>query len=151
MSGAAALALSCAMALTANQAMAAGFAIREQSSAGLGSAFAGAAAGYDDLSSMFFNPATITMHDGINGHLDASIIIPTSKSKNGTGSSAAGGAILDSSSGAASSSSGNIGVFAAVPSTYASYSLSNKTYFGLSVNAPFGLSTKADCGKKQGD
>ena len=138
------LLLACAIAATGNQALAAGFSIREQSAAGLGAAFAGAATGYGDLSSMFYNPATVTRHEGIKGQADASLIIPFSKATNGTGSSALGGAILDTSTGAAISSSGNIGVVAAVPSTYASYALSPNMYFGLSVNAPFGLSTKAD-------
>ncbi len=138
------LLLAGALAITGNQAMAAGFAIREQSAAGLGAAFAGAATGYGDLSSMFYNPATVTMNEGIQGQLDSSLIIPFSKSTNGAGSSALGGAMLDTSTGAAISKSGNIGVIAGVPSTYASYSLNQNMYFGLSINAPFGLSTKAD-------
>ncbi len=134
-----------AVSVTANQAEAAGFAIREQSAMGLGAAFAGAAAGYDnDLSSMFFNPASVTMHEGIKGQVDASLILSTSKAKGATATNALGSNILDSSSGLTTSNSGNIGVAAVVPSTYASYSLSERTYFGLSISAPFGLSTKAD-------
>lgn len=135
------LALTGALALTANQALAGGFAIREQSSLGLGMAFAGAAAGYDnDLSAMFFNPATISMHGGKQGQADASLILPFSKAKNGVASNTAATPVTGS------ANSGNIGVIAGVPSTYATYQISPKVNFGLSVNAPFGMSTKADAG-----
>ena len=57
---------------------AAGFAIREQSAEGQGASFAGIGAGGADLSSMFFNPATITLHDGWQFEADAAVIIPYS-------------------------------------------------------------------------
>ncbi|MGZ9272911.1 MAG: outer membrane protein transport protein, partial [Candidatus Binatia bacterium] len=42
---------------TETPAVASGFALREQSAAALGNAFAGATAAADDIGSMFFNPA----------------------------------------------------------------------------------------------
>ena len=51
--------------MIATSAIAGGFAIREQSTTGLGLAFADAAAG-SDLSSMFWNPAAVTAVDGMN-------------------------------------------------------------------------------------
>ena len=41
------------------QAEAAGFALREQSATAQGNAFAGASAGGDDISYMYFNPAAL--------------------------------------------------------------------------------------------
>jgi long-chain fatty acid transport protein len=53
-----------AISVAATGAHAAGFALREQSAEGQGASFAGVAAGTDGLSSMFWNPATIVLHDG---------------------------------------------------------------------------------------
>ncbi|MGZ9073440.1 MAG: outer membrane protein transport protein [Rhodoplanes sp.] len=55
-------------------AYAAGFALKEQSAAGLGSAFADQAAGGDGIAAMFVNPATITRQSGSR----VSLIAPTS-------------------------------------------------------------------------
>jgi hypothetical protein len=40
--------------------------LKEQSSTAQGTAFAGAAAGGEDISYMFFNPAAIALHPGAN-------------------------------------------------------------------------------------
>ncbi|MGA9560681.1 MAG: outer membrane protein transport protein, partial [Pseudolabrys sp.] len=53
------------------QADAGGFAVREQSVYGQGSSFAGVAAG-GALSSMFWNPATMTQFQGIVSETDVS-------------------------------------------------------------------------------
>jgi long-chain fatty acid transport protein len=53
-----------AMVLGAGAAHAGAFGIREQSTQAQGLAFAGAAAGSGGLSSIFWNPATITMNPG---------------------------------------------------------------------------------------
>lgn len=111
-----------------------GFALREQSAVFLGSAFAGAAAPGGGLSSMYWNPATITASGGIqfesvqtgiqpNGHLD---IDPT-----GTPNAFLG-------------DPGDVGVGGYVPSMYASYQINDMFYAGLSVNAPFGLATRSN-------
>ena len=42
----------------------AGFALKEQSASGLGSAFAGQTAGGEDISAMFTNPAALTRYPG---------------------------------------------------------------------------------------
>ena len=57
------------------QANAGGFAVREQSAYGQGSSFAGIAAG-GALSSMFWNPATMTQFQGIVSETDVSGIFP---------------------------------------------------------------------------
>ena len=111
-----------------------GFAVREQSAEGQGASFAGIAAGGADLSSMFFNPATITLHDGMQGEGDAALILPYSKSTNGATIPAGFGG----------PNSGNIGKLALVPSDYASYQVNENLYVGFTVNAPFGLVTKGN-------
>ncbi len=53
-----------AMILGAGQVQAGAFGLREQSTQAQGLAFAGAASGSGGVSSMFWNPATITMNPG---------------------------------------------------------------------------------------
>ena len=62
--------------LAATAAQAGGFGIREQSATAQGESFAGVAAGSGGLSSMFWNPATITMTPGIQTEAHGSVIIP---------------------------------------------------------------------------
>src|SRR5215210_418417 len=52
------------------------FGIREQSATAQGKSFAGVAAGSGGLSSMFWNPATITMTPGIQTEAHGSVVIP---------------------------------------------------------------------------
>lgn len=122
-----------ALALLSTAAAAGGFAIHEQSAEALGEAFAGVAAGTDGLSAMFWNPATMSQHNG-QGFVtegNASLILPYSRAKNGTGF-------------LGSPDSGNVGVAALVPSLYATYGLSDRVTLGLAITSPFGLSTDSD-------
>jgi long-chain fatty acid transport protein len=120
------------LAALAGSAQAGGFAIREQSAEGLGSAFAGIAAGTDGLSGMFWNPATISQHNsqGYISESDFSGIIPESRAKNGSGF-------------AGSPDSGNIGVNALVPSSYSVYGLTDELTVGMAITSPFGLTTNS--------
>jgi long-chain fatty acid transport protein len=61
--------------LLAAQAHAGGFAVREQSAYGMGSAYAGIAAG-GALSAMFWNPATMTQMPGFSVEGDLAGIFP---------------------------------------------------------------------------
>ena len=120
-----------------DQAEAGGFAIREQSASYLGSAFAGSATG-GDLSSMFWNPAAVTVKQGINFEGHAALIIPDSDL------TATGGTLFGTGSGRGS---GEIGNDAIVPSNYVNYQLSQidpNLYVGLAVSAPFGLVTEPE-------
>ncbi|MGO4705354.1 OmpP1/FadL family transporter [Microvirga sp. 2MCAF38] len=116
-----------------SSAFAGAFALREQSATGLGEAFAGVAAGSAGVSSMYWNPATITMAPGWQFESHFSGIIPESKVKPiytvPAGLVGLGG-------------SGDIGQDAVVPATYASFQLNDSTWLGLYVGAPFGLATK---------
>ncbi len=114
-------------------AQAGGFALREQSASGLGLGFAGVAAGTGGLSSMFWNPATMTNLAGWQTSMVASGIIPYSKITPQAGTAAGllglGG-------------TGDMAKDAFLPASYSSYQFNDKLWFGLSVNTPFGLATK---------
>lgn len=111
--------------------MAGAFGIREQSGIGLGTEFAGAAAGSAGLSSMFWNPATITMNPGWTSEFNASYIAPSAKINP-----------ISPTPTAIFGASGDIGESAVVPATYSAYQLTDQLWVGLSSTAPFGLITK---------
>src|SRR4051794_22556883 len=143
-------------------AQAGAFGIREQSATAQGEAFAGVAAGSGGLSSMFWNPATITMTPGIQTEAHGSIVVPyanvepdfvTRDEIARLGSTIipvpptgplAGRLGSFGPFGSAPTDSGNIGQTLLVPSSYSSYQISDRLWVGLSVNGPFGLVTKAD-------
>ena len=66
-----------ALAVGTTQAVAGGFAVREQSAWGEGTSYAGVAAG-GSLSAMFWNPATITQSGKLGVELSTSILFPES-------------------------------------------------------------------------
>jgi len=110
------------------QATAGSFAIREQSTYGQGSSFAGIAAG-GALSSMFWNPATMTQMPGVQSESTATGVFPyaTQTPKSGSTLAAFGGTT-------------NSGEAALVPGSYFSYQFNPNIWLGMSVNAPFALS-----------
>jgi long-chain fatty acid transport protein len=113
------------------QANAGSFAIREQSSYGQGSSFAGIAAG-GALSSMFWNPAAITQMPGIQSETTATGVFPYANQTPQSGS------LLGAFGG--TTNSGEAGL---VPGSYFSYqlnALNPNIWLGLSINAPFALS-----------
>lgn len=122
-----------ALVAIAGGAFAAGFSVREQSAEGLGSSFAGIAAGSHGLSSMYWNPATISQHNaqGYISESNLSLILPYSRAKDGAGF-------------VGDPDSGNIGVTALVPASYSVYGLTDDITLGLAITAPLGLSTKSD-------
>lgn len=126
--------------LLERQAEAAGFAIREQSSVAQGNAFAGATAGGEDISYMFFNPAALARFDDYKSHLSLSYIIPEAKFKDGEASTIEGTEITGS------DNSGDIGDDALVPALYLSAPLAEDVQFGLGITAPFGLVTDNEDG-----
>ena len=128
--------------LITQTAFAGGFALQEQSGEGVGTAFAGATAGYGDGSSVFFNPAAMSAIDGtqfsFSGH-----VVNTSADFTNTGSSlvpALGGSPI------AGSSGGDAGGTFLIPNIYAIHPLNDKLTFGFGINAPFGLETDHDDG-----
>jgi long-chain fatty acid transport protein len=113
-----------------------GFAVREQSAAGQGSSFAGIAAG-GALSSMYWNPATMTQYAGKTFEGDVTGIFPKANQSYTTSTLAAGAGGINP---AYLNGASNTGEAAAVPATYSSWQLNERLWIGMSVNSPFGLS-----------
>lgn len=120
------------------QAYGSGFAIQEQSGSGLGNAFAGGAAIAQDASTIFTNPAGMTLLEGTQTSIAGSMVCPSAKFRD-TGSQAAALQTLGN-------SGGDAGSCALVPSIYFSTPVSKKWWAGVGVNAPFGLTTQYDSG-----
>ncbi|MFN4167020.1 MAG: OmpP1/FadL family transporter [Pannonibacter phragmitetus] len=120
----------------AGQAYAGGFALREQSAYYQGMSFAGNATTGPSISSMFWNPAAITGAGlGITTESHHALIAPKAEIN------------LDSTSTLrAYGNGGDIASDAWIGSSYTAYNVNDQVYFGLAVNAPFGLSTKPDGG-----
>ncbi len=123
-----------ALVAATSDANAGGFALREQSAWGQGTSYAGVAAG-GSLSSMFWNPATMTQVPGIQSESVLSGILPSSSN---TPAPVARGSGLGG--------TGNTGEDALVPSSYYSWQFRPDMWLGLSVNSPFGLSVKFPIG-----
>ncbi|HEY4615776.1 MAG TPA: outer membrane protein transport protein, partial [Citricoccus sp.] len=106
------------------------FALREQSATAQGYSFAGAASGSGYLSSMFWNPAVITMAPGWQSEWHASVIIPRVDINP-----------LPSVPTFVFGGSGDIGEDAVVPAGYSSYQINDTLWLGVSSTTPYGLVT----------
>jgi long-chain fatty acid transport protein len=109
------------------------FGIREQSTQAQGLSFAGAAAGSGGVSSMFWNPAVITMNPGFVSEQNLTYIGLSSNITPQAGTNPAFARLGES---------GDIGQGAVVPAGATSYQLNDRLWLGLSTGAPFGLVTK---------
>lgn len=120
----------------AHHAQASGFLLREQSSAGMGNAFAGATAGAEDISYSFYNAAGLTRHKGTNISLNATAIVGDVKGfgASGTGPNGAG-------STGYTSRMNHVVNKIILPSMAASHQLDDKFTAAISLNAPYGLVT----------
>ncbi len=133
-----------AASLFAGAAFAGGFALREQSSYYQGTSFAGNGTTGPSISSIFWNPATITgAKDGFTIEQHNTFILPKAEIKGtqtqGANSLGVGVPPVDVPTAV---NTGDIASDAWVGSTYISYKVSDQVYLGMAVNAPFGLSTK---------
>lgn len=129
------LPLASAMALLAAEAHAAGFAIREQSATAQGNAFAGATAGAEDPSYMFFNPAALAYQEGTQAVVLQNIVLPTIDLEDSRGSTVQGVGT------GGRRSDPDVGRDAIIPAMYGSWELDPAWHLGLAVTVPFGLST----------
>lgn len=126
-----------ALPLTAQGAFAAGYALKEQSATAQGNAFAGATAGAEDISYMFFNPASLARHGGYQAETVASGIFAESDAGSASGVDLAGNPI-------SGTAGGDAAVDAVLPAFYASAQVTEQIFLGLGINAPFGLKTSYD-------
>jgi long-chain fatty acid transport protein len=120
------------MASTGLPAFAGAFSLREQSAAGQGMSFAGMAAGGGGLSSMFWNPATMTDYPGITSSFVGTGILP-------------GGFIRPTPPSPTiffGRSDTDVIKQGFVPSSYSAYQFSDKFWLGIAVNSPFGLESR---------
>ena len=122
-----------ALLVAQGSAQAGAFAIREQSATGQGMSFAGVAAGSGGVSSIFWNPATITMKPGWWTELHVSAIAPRTDITPTVGTNPF---LLPL------GPSGDASIDAILPASYASIQLSDRLWIGLYTGAPFGLATK---------
>lgn len=120
-------------AVGAGEARAGAFGIREQSTQAQGLSFAGAAAGSGGVSSMFWNPAVITMNPGFVSEQNLTYIGLSSEIRTAPGTNPGFARLGDS---------GDIGQGAVVPAGATSYQINDRLWLGLSTGAPFGLVTK---------
>lgn len=120
---------------------ASGFQLREQSPSAQGNAFAGVSAKGFDISSMYFNPATMTAFEGFQVVAGMSFVAPVAELGGATATRAA---VLGGSTISGASSHGDAANNAVLPNLYAMWSISKDFKVGLSVNAPFGLVTEYD-------
>jgi len=116
---------------------AAGFALIEQSVSGMGTAYAGAAATADSVDTLYFNPAGMTRLPGTQGGVGVHLVLPQNKFKN-EGTTFVTGGLIPGGDG------GDAGSLAAVPHLYLTNQINDRTWLGLAINVPFGLTTEYD-------
>lgn len=127
----------------AGTAHAAGFALIEQNASGLGNAYAGAAAVAQDASTIYFNPAGMTLLPDSQLVMAGHLIKPKAE--------LSGTAVFVNPHPAAPNpvpggQGGDAGGWALVPNFYYAFRLTPEVHLGLGINAPFGLKTEYDEG-----
>ncbi|EQM76213.1 OmpP1/FadL family transporter [Stutzerimonas stutzeri] len=125
-------AIAVAVGALSTQAMAAGFALNEQSISGMGTSFAGRSSSADDASTVFGNPAGMSRLKREQVTFGVAAINAKTDIKNA--------------SGAPGSNDGDMVPAIGVPMGYWVKPLDEKVTFGLGVYAPFGLVTDYESG-----
>jgi long-chain fatty acid transport protein len=119
--------------LSPTAANAGGFALKEQSAAAQGNSFAGATAGAEDVTYMFFNPAGLIRHEDNQAALVLNYLVVQGETTNADNTIP-----LDPGEPA----SGDAAVDALVPATYGMWSISPDLKLAIGINSPFGLKTE---------
>lgn len=114
-------------------AMAAGFHLREQSTAAQGNAFAGATAGAEDNSYTYYNVAGLTRQAGTQFTVGATYIAPKATAKNVRGQNGERDADVE-----------NVVHAAVAPNFTISHQINDKWFIGFAGNSPYGMITKYD-------
>ncbi len=133
------LAVAGAFAGAVSQAQASAFALIEQSASGLGTSYAGAAAAAEDASTIFYNPAGMSLLPGGMQVSAGLALINLSAKFSDSGSSTAPPGI-----GSLGGNGGDAGGLSAVPNVYFAMDLAKDWKFGVGVSVPFGLKTEYD-------
>jgi long-chain fatty acid transport protein len=132
------LAVAGAFAGGVSQAHASAFALIEQNASGLGNSYAGAAAAAEDASTIFYNPAGMSLLPGGMQVSAGLALINLSAKFSDSGSSAPLGIASLGGNG------GDAGGLSAVPNLYFAMDLAKNWKFGVGVSVPFGLKTEYD-------
>jgi long-chain fatty acid transport protein len=118
----------------AGGAIAAGFALNEQSGSGVGVAFAGGAASGEDASTVFYNPAAMVRISGTQLSVGVHGVVPDLKFNN-QGSFTAGGPLTGG-------NGGDPGKGVVVPNFFLVTDITPNIKYGFGVSMPFGLHTQ---------
>lgn len=121
-----------ASALAASTAFAAGFQLTEQSSLGLGRAYAGAGIVGDDLSAVHYNPAGMTLLPGTQIQA-GTVYIDVDAAYSGNDGSENNGRMK-----------GQL-----IPAGYTTYQVNDKLWLGFAMTVPFGMGTHYGRGWKE--
>ena len=125
-----------ALAGAAASSIAGGLGIGTQSGSGTGNAFAGGAAAAEDASTVWYNPAGMTVLPGkTNFSIAAHALKPSFKFENTASTLPAG-----------TGESGDGGDWALIPQAFFTTKLTDKWSIGAAFNTPFGLKTEYDAG-----
>lgn len=116
------------------QAAASGFQLIEQGVVGMGTAYAGGSAQAEDASTVYFNPAGMTRLKGTQFIAAAHLVLPEAKFDDDNSTTATGVSLGGDNGG----DGGKAGV---VPNIYITHQYNENLFFGLGINAPFGLET----------
>lgn len=119
-------------------ALAAGFALQENSASGLGNAYAGGAAAADDASTLWSNAAGIARLGKAQVVGVVSLVRPSLEFSNANSLPALNQPL--------GGEGGNAGSLNVIPNLYATLPVNGQWTLGLGVNAPFGLVTEYDDG-----
>jgi long-chain fatty acid transport protein len=122
----------------ASQARASAFALTEQSASGLGNSYAGAAASAEDASTIYYNPAGMSLLPSGSQISTGVNVIDISTKFNNSSSSAPFGTIPLGGNG------GNAGGVTPVPNLYLATDIAKDWKLGLGISVPFGLKTEYD-------
>lgn len=129
--------------LGATGAHAAGFQLLEQNASGIGNAYAGSAAIAENASTIYFNPAGMTLLPGINVSAGVSLVQPSFKFSD-NGSTAGLRPVSRAPVGLGTDNGGDAGSLAAVPNAYLSWQINDRWFAGVGIGVPFGLATEYD-------
>jgi long-chain fatty acid transport protein len=134
----------------ASQAYASAFALIEQSATGLGNSYAGAAATAEDASTVYYNPAGMTLLKGPTQLSTGFAYINVSTKFSDAGSQPSGAAFgglgITNGPRPLGGTGGDAGSPAFVPNFYASGDIAPDWKFGIGFSVPFGLKTQYEGG-----
>lgn len=130
----------------ASAAQASSFAIRSgQGAEGLGMAYAGAASGGIGISSMAWNPATITMFPGRTSSYNFTYLNANASYDPTQATRLTVPNVPLAAAGGRDGGTGNIGGDGSfIPASYTAWQLTDRLWVGVTTGAPFGLRTKAE-------